>query len=55
MRQAVYAGGAMVASIGALTLHLHGDDKLALDCLAGAGVFAVLFLLSALFTKTRSK
>jgi ubiquinone biosynthesis protein len=55
VRQAVYAGAAMVASIAALTLHLQKEDKLAAYCLYGAGFFALLFCLSALFTKTRSK
>jgi len=55
VRQAIYAGGAMSASIGALVLHLHHEDRLALDCLYGSIGFATLFLLSALFTKTRSR
>jgi len=55
VRQAIYAGGAMSASIGALILHLHHEDQLALNCLYGASAFASLFLLSALFTKTRSR
>ena len=55
VRQAVYAGAAMVASIAALTLHLQKEDHLARYCLYGAGAFGLLFLLNALFTKTRSK
>jgi predicted unusual protein kinase regulating ubiquinone biosynthesis (AarF/ABC1/UbiB family) len=55
VRQAVYAGAAMVASIAALTLHLQKEDHLARYCLYGAGTFGLLFLLNAVFTKTRSK
>ena len=55
VRQAIYAGAAMSASIGALVLHLHHEDRLALYGLYGAGAFAALFLLSAIFTKTRSR
>jgi ubiquinone biosynthesis protein len=55
VRQAVYAAGAMVSVVCALTLHLHREIELAAYCLYGAGGFAVLFVLSALFTKTRGR
>jgi predicted unusual protein kinase regulating ubiquinone biosynthesis (AarF/ABC1/UbiB family) len=55
VRQAIYAGGAMVTAVAALVLHLHQEDKLALDCLVATGAFALFFALSTLFTKTRSK
>jgi len=55
VRQAVYAAAAMVAAIAALALHMEKDDKLAFYCLYGAGGFALLFLLSAVFTRTRSR
>ncbi len=55
VRQAVYAVGAMASAMGALVLHLHHEDHLARYCLyTGAGL-AGLFVLSALFTKTRSR
>jgi ubiquinone biosynthesis protein len=55
VRQAIYAGAAMVASVAALTLHLHNDDKMATYCLGAAGFFALLFVLSSLFTRTRPR
>jgi ubiquinone biosynthesis protein len=55
VRQAVYAGATMVAAIAALMLHLHQEDGLAVYGLYGAGFFALLFVSSALFTKTRSR
>jgi hypothetical protein len=55
VRQAIYAGGSMVAAVGALLLHLQKDDRLATFCLGGSGFFALLFVLSAIFTKTRTK
>jgi ubiquinone biosynthesis protein len=55
VRQAIYAGAAMVTAIGALVLHLHKDDQFAVYCFAGTGFFTLLFLLSAFFTKTRIK
>jgi len=55
VRQAVYAGTSMVAAIAALTLHLQREDRLAVYCLGASGALAVLFLLSALFTKTRPR
>jgi len=53
VRQAVYAAGALVSAVSALVLHLHQEVQLASYCLYGAGGFALLFLLSALFAKTR--
>jgi predicted unusual protein kinase regulating ubiquinone biosynthesis (AarF/ABC1/UbiB family) len=55
VRQAIYAGAGMVAAIAALMLHLQKDDKLAIYCLGGSGFFALLFVLSAIFTRTRGK
>ncbi len=53
VRQAVYAAGALVSAVSALVLHLHQEVQLASYCLYGAGGFACLFLLSALFTRPR--
>ena len=53
VRQAVYAAGAMVSAVSALVLHLHHEFQLASYCLYGAGGFAGLFLLSAIFAKPR--
>jgi ubiquinone biosynthesis protein len=55
VRQAIYAGGAMVASLAALALHVQHEGRLAVYCLYGAGSFACLFVLSALFTNTGSR
>jgi predicted unusual protein kinase regulating ubiquinone biosynthesis (AarF/ABC1/UbiB family) len=55
VRQAIYAAGAMVASFSALSLHLHQEERLAHYCLYAGGIFATLFLLSVIFTKTRSR
>jgi predicted unusual protein kinase regulating ubiquinone biosynthesis (AarF/ABC1/UbiB family) len=55
VRQAVYAGAAMVAAVASLVLHLHKETALSLDTLYGAGFFAALFVLSAIFTKTRGR
>jgi predicted unusual protein kinase regulating ubiquinone biosynthesis (AarF/ABC1/UbiB family) len=54
VRQAIYAGAALSTAIGALILHLHHEDKLAAYGIYGTAGFATLFILSALFTKTRS-
>jgi predicted unusual protein kinase regulating ubiquinone biosynthesis (AarF/ABC1/UbiB family) len=53
VRQAVYAAAALVSAVSALVLHLHEEVQLASYCLYGAGGFAFLFLLSALFAKPR--
>ncbi|HKQ70976.1 MAG TPA: AarF/UbiB family protein [Polyangiaceae bacterium] len=55
VRQAVYAAGAMTAAIAALALHITKDDHLATYCLYGAAAMALLFVLSALFTRTRPR
>ena len=55
VRQAVYAGGAMVAGIAALTLHLQHEDPLAVYCLGAGGALVVLFVFSAIFAKIRSR
>ncbi|MET0592335.1 MAG: AarF/UbiB family protein, partial [Polyangiaceae bacterium] len=55
VRQATYAAGAMLSVVCALVLHVHHEPQLAAFALYGAAGFAVLFILSALFTKSRSK
>jgi predicted unusual protein kinase regulating ubiquinone biosynthesis (AarF/ABC1/UbiB family) len=55
VRQAVYAAGAMVSAVCALVLHLQHEFQLASYCLYGAGSFALLFMLSAIFAKTRRR
>jgi predicted unusual protein kinase regulating ubiquinone biosynthesis (AarF/ABC1/UbiB family) len=55
VRQAIYAGTAMVSAVGALVLHLHREDTLAVYCLGVTAFFFLLFVLSSIFTKTRTK
>jgi predicted unusual protein kinase regulating ubiquinone biosynthesis (AarF/ABC1/UbiB family) len=55
VRQAIYAAGAMVSVVCALMLHLRQETQLALYGVYTAGGFALLFLLSVIFTKTRGR
>jgi predicted unusual protein kinase regulating ubiquinone biosynthesis (AarF/ABC1/UbiB family) len=55
VRQAIYAGGAMLSVVCALTLHVHKEAELASYALYGATGFTTLFVLSAMFTKTRGR
>jgi len=55
VRQAIYAGASLLGTGAALALHLHQEDRLAQYCLLGSGGFAVLFVLSVVFTKTRPR
>jgi ubiquinone biosynthesis protein len=55
VRQAIYAGGAMLSVVCALALHVHKEAELASYALYGATGFATLFVLSAMFTKTRGR
>jgi ubiquinone biosynthesis protein len=55
VRQAVYATAGVAAGICAVVLHLHAEWYLARVALGVSGGFAALFVLSALFTRTRPK
>jgi hypothetical protein len=45
----------MVSVVCALVLHLHRETQLAIYGVYTAGGFALLFLLSVIFTKTRGR
>jgi ubiquinone biosynthesis protein len=55
VRQLVYAGAGISASLAALVLHVHHEDRLAVVTLYVAAGFGALFLLSVLFTRTRPR
>lgn len=53
VRQGIYAAFAIACGLSAVALHIHGEDRLARDCLYGAAAGVVLLLSSFVFTSTR--